>query len=43
MAEIASWSSLAPERRQAVMVELETRKGQIPDREKRSRGYRLGG
>jgi len=43
MAEIASWSTLAPERRAAVMGELEGRKAAIADREKRSRGYRLPG
>jgi len=43
MAEIASWSTLAPEQRSAVMGELDGRKTQILDREKRSRGYRLGG
>jgi predicted Fe-S protein YdhL (DUF1289 family) len=43
MAEIAAWSTLAPERRRAVMNELEGRKTQIVDREKRARGYRLPG
>jgi predicted Fe-S protein YdhL (DUF1289 family) len=43
MAEIASWSTLPPERRRVVMSELEGRKAQILDREKRSRLYRLPG
>jgi hypothetical protein len=43
MAEIASWSTLEPERRRAVMGELAARKAQIMDRERRSRGYRLPG
>ena len=43
MAEIASWSTLTPERQRAVLSELEARKGQILDRERRSRGYRLPG
>jgi predicted Fe-S protein YdhL (DUF1289 family) len=43
MAEIAGWSTLAPERRRAVMSELEGRKAQIIDRERRSRFYRLPG
>ena len=43
MAEIASWSTLAPERRRAVTAELETRKAAIADREMRARGYRLPG
>jgi predicted Fe-S protein YdhL (DUF1289 family) len=43
MAEIASWSTLAPERRRAVAGELDKRKAQIMDRERRSRGYRLPG
>jgi uncharacterized protein len=43
MAEIASWSTLAPERRRAVMGELDGRKAAIMDRERRSRGYRLPG
>ena len=43
MAEIASWSTLAPERRRAVMAELEKRKADIVDRERRARDYRLPG
>ena len=43
MAEIASWSTLAPERRQVVMGELDKRKAEIMDRERRSRGHRLPG
>lgn len=43
MAEIGAWSSLAPERRRAVMDELELRKTKIADREARARGYRLPG
>jgi len=43
MAEIASWSTLAPERRRAVMADIETRKSRIVDRETRMRGYRLPG
>jgi predicted Fe-S protein YdhL (DUF1289 family) len=43
MAEIGAWSSLAPERRRAVMTELDARKARIADREARSRDYRLPG
>ena len=43
MAEIGSWSTLAPERRRTVMAELEARLSKIVDREKRARGYRLAG
>ena len=43
MAEIASWSTLAPERRRAVMAELDARLSKIVDRDKRARGYRLAG
>ena len=43
MAEIASWSTLAPERRRAVLADLDGRKAKIVDREKRSRSYRLAG
>jgi predicted Fe-S protein YdhL (DUF1289 family) len=43
MAEIASWSTLPPERRAAVVAELDARKAQILDRERRSRGHRLPG
>ena len=43
MAEIASWSTLATEQRQAVMAELAQRKAAILDRERRSRGHRLPG
>ena len=43
MAEIASWSTLEPERRRTVIGELNARKAAITDREQRSRGYRLPG
>lgn len=43
MAEIGSWGSLDPERRRAVVGELETRKAKIADRELRARLYRLPG
>jgi len=43
MAEIASWSTLIPEQRQAVMTELDQRKAAILDRERRSRGHQLPG
>ena len=33
MAEIGGWSSLAPERRRAIMSELDARKAKIADRE----------
>jgi predicted Fe-S protein YdhL (DUF1289 family) len=41
MAEIGGWSSLAPERRRAVMGQLEARKAKIAEREARARLYRL--
>jgi predicted Fe-S protein YdhL (DUF1289 family) len=43
MAEIGGWSSLTPERRRAVMSELEGRKAKIADRAARAREYRLPG
>ncbi|MEQ1866864.1 MAG: DUF1289 domain-containing protein [Micropepsaceae bacterium] len=43
MAEIGSWSTLASERRRAVMAELDARMARIPDREARARNYRLPG
>jgi predicted Fe-S protein YdhL (DUF1289 family) len=43
MAEIGGWSSLPPDRRQSIMNELEARKTKIPDREARSKLYRLPG
>ena len=43
MREVASWSSLAPEQRRAIMDELEGRKTQISDRTRRMRGYKLPG
>jgi predicted Fe-S protein YdhL (DUF1289 family) len=43
MAEIGGWGTLAPERQRTVMAELEARKARIPDREARSRDYRLPG
>ena len=43
MAEIGSWSSLTPERRRAIMNELDARKAKIADREVRARDYRLPG
>jgi predicted Fe-S protein YdhL (DUF1289 family) len=43
MAEIASWSTLAPDKRRAVVGDLERRKAEIMDRERRSRGHRLPG
>ena len=43
MAEIGNWSTLAPERRRAVMAELEARMAGIADRQARARGYRLPG
>jgi uncharacterized protein len=43
MAEIGAWSTLAPERRRAVMGELEARLAEIPDRDARARRHRLPG
>ena len=43
MAEIGGWSTLSPERRRAVMAELETRMAGIADRAARARNYRLPG
>jgi predicted Fe-S protein YdhL (DUF1289 family) len=43
MAEIGSWSTLSPERRRAVLNELDARKGKIADRDARARNYRLPG
>jgi predicted Fe-S protein YdhL (DUF1289 family) len=43
MAEIGGWSSLPPERRRAIMNELEARKEKITDRDARSKLYRLPG
>jgi predicted Fe-S protein YdhL (DUF1289 family) len=43
MAEIGGWSSLSPERRRSIMNELDARKAKIPDREARSKLYRLPG
>lgn len=43
MAEIGGWSTLAPERRRAVMAELDGRMQRIDDRETRARNYRLPG
>ena len=43
MREIAGWSALPPDQRRVIAGELDGRKAAIPDREKRSRGYRLPG
>ena len=43
MAEIGGWSSLTPERRRAIMNELDTRKSKIEGREARAKNYRLPG
>ncbi len=43
MAEIGSWSSLAPDRRRSIMNELDDRKTKIADRDARSKLYRLPG
>ena len=43
MVEIGGWSSLPPERRRAIMTELDARKAKIPDRDERSKLYRLPG
>jgi predicted Fe-S protein YdhL (DUF1289 family) len=43
MAEIASWSTLLPEQRRAVMGDLDQRKRSMLDRERRARGHRLPG
>gem|GEM_PF-2479841 len=43
MAEISGWSSLTPQQRRAVVDALEHRKATIPERETRSRNFRLPG
>jgi len=43
MREIASWSTLPPDSRRAVLSQLADRKAAIPDRDKRARAYRLPG
>jgi predicted Fe-S protein YdhL (DUF1289 family) len=43
MAEIGGWSSLPPERRRAIMGELDARKAKIVDRDARAKLYRLPG
>jgi predicted Fe-S protein YdhL (DUF1289 family) len=43
MAEIGGWSTLSPERRRAVIAELDGRMLRIADRETRARNYRLPG
>jgi predicted Fe-S protein YdhL (DUF1289 family) len=43
MAEIGAWSSMPPDRRRAIMNDLETRKSKIADRDVRCKLYRLPG
>jgi predicted Fe-S protein YdhL (DUF1289 family) len=43
MAEIGGWSALSPDRRRAIMNELEARKAKIADRDVRAKLYRLPG
>jgi len=43
MAEIGGWSSLPPDRRRAIMNELDARKTKIADRDARAKLYRLPG
>ncbi len=43
MAEIGAWSSMPSDRRRAIMTELDARKAKIPDRDARSKLYRLPG
>ena len=43
MAEIGAWTSLPPDRRRAIMTELDARKAKIADRDARAKNYRLPG